>query len=106
MGVDGGPVGDNVVPDAVLGTVQRECGCDQFGSTLEEFGELVWAGGWGFGNVANVGGDFLDDAIDDCKTFGTDESFVGEVDEKAVDPEKVGPQDGSVHVGDLESPRI
>ena len=56
-------MGDDVVPDSVLGMVQRECGGDQFGSTLEEFGELVWVGG--FGDVANVGGDIFYDAIDD-----------------------------------------
>ena len=63
MSVDRGPVGDNVVPDPVLGAVQRECGGDQLGSTLEEFGKLVWVGG--FGDVANVGGDIFYDANDD-----------------------------------------
>ena len=56
-------MGDNEVPDSVFGTVQRECGCDQFGSTLEESGKFVWSGG--LGNVANVGGDLLEDTIDD-----------------------------------------
>jgi hypothetical protein len=56
---------------------QREGGCDQFGSTLKESGKFVWSGGPG--NVANVGGDFPDDATDDWETLETDESFVGEV---------------------------
>jgi hypothetical protein len=107
MGVDGGPVGDNVMADAMLGTPQRECGCDQLGSTLEELGELVLAGGGlDFGNAADVGGDFSDDAIDDGETFRTDESFVAEGDEETVGLEKVGPQDRSVYISDLESPRI
>ena len=106
MGVDGGPVGDNVMADAMLGTLQRECGCDQLGSTLEELGELVLAGGLDLGNAADVGGDVSDDAIDDGETVGTDESFVAEVDEETVGPEKVGPQDRSVYISDLESPRI
>ena len=94
MGMNGGPVGEDVVVDAMLGTLQRECGCDQLGSTLEELSELVLAGGGrDFGDAADVGGDFSDDAIDDGKTLGTDKSSVGEVDEETVDPEEVGPQD-------------
>jgi hypothetical protein len=80
MGMDGGPVGDNVVVDAMLGTLQRECGRDQLGSTLEELGELILAG-LDLGDAANVGGDFSDDAIDDGETVQTDESSVAEVDE-------------------------
>ena len=91
MGMYGRPVGDDVVPDTVLGAAQGERGSDQLGPTPEELGKLVWIGG--FGDVADVGGDFFDDAIDDREAFGTDEPFVGKVNEETVDSEEIGPQD-------------
>ena len=88
---DVGPVGDDVMPDSELGAVQRECGGDQLGSTLEEFGELVWVESFGY--VANVGGDSFDDALGDGKILKTDESSVGKINEETLGLEEVGPQD-------------
>ena len=52
--MDGGPVSDNVVVDAMLGALQRERGSDQCGSIPEELDKLILAG-LDFGDAANVG---------------------------------------------------
>ena len=69
-------MGDYVMEDSMFGRRQVEGGSDQLGSTPEEFGVFAGLGTGSHFNVADIEGDFFEDAFDDRELFRADQTFV------------------------------